>query len=131
MGTGYNISTARAKAGMTQKELADALNVTQQTIYYYESGDRDIKGSTLVKMSKVLGCTVSYLLGLSDNEHELAFEVTPRALEPDEQKLVRLYRKCNQEWKHYVFQAARMAAFETKSGRNYMEPLEEEELKDA
>ena len=128
MGTGYNVSTARAKAGMTQKELADALNVTQQTIYYYESGDRDIKGSTPVKMSKVLGCTVSYLLGLSDNEHERAFEVTPRALEPDEQKLVRLYRKCDQEWKHYVLQAAHIAAEQTKRGYSY---FEEEEIRDA
>ena len=128
MGTGYNISTARAKAGMTQKELADALNVTPQTIYYYESGDRDIKGSTLVKMSKVLGCTVSYLLGLSDNEHERAFEVTPRALEPDEQKLVRLYRKCNQEWRHYVLQAAHIAAEQTKRGYSY---FEEEKIRDA
>lgn len=128
MGTGYNISTARAKAGMTQKELADALNVTQQTIYYYESGDRDIKGSTLVKMSKVLGCTVSYLLGLSDNEHERAFEVTPRTLEPDEQKLVRLYRKCDQEWKHYVLQAAHIAAGQTKRGCSY---FDEEEIRDA
>lgn len=128
MGTGYNISTARAKAGMTQKELADALNVTQQTIYYYESGDRDIKGSTLVKMSKVLGCTVSYLLGLSDNEHERAFEVTPRTLESDEQELVRLYRKCDQEWKHYVLQAAHIAAEQTKHGYSY---FDEEEIRDA
>ena len=113
---------------MTQKELADALNVTQQTIYYYESGDRDIKGSTLVKMSKVLGCTVSYLLGLSDNEHERAFEVTPRTLESDEQELVRLYRKCDQEWKHYVLQAAHIAAEQTKHGYSY---FDEEKISDA
>ena len=104
------------------------MNVTQQTIYYYESGDRDIKGSMLVKMSKVLGCTVSYLLGLSDNEHERAFEVTPRKLEPDEQKLVRLYRKCNQEWKHYVLQSAHIAAEQTKRGYSY---FDEEEIRDA
>lgn len=128
MGTGYNIATARAKAGMTQKELADALHVTQQTVYYYESGDRDIKGSTLVKMSNVLGCTVSYLLGLTDDEHGRAFEITARALDEDEQRLIRLFRKCNPEWKHYVLQAAHMAAEQTKRGYSYSD---EEELRDA
>ena len=128
MGTGYNIAMARAKAGMTQKELADALHVTQQTVYYYESGDRDIKGSTLVKMSKVLGCTVSFLLGLTDNEHERAFEIEQRSLNDEEQRLIRLYRKCDKEWRHYVLQTAHIAAEQTRRGYSYSE---EEELKDA
>lgn len=57
------VKEMREKAGLTQKQLADALGLTQQSVYYYESGDRDIKASVLIDMSKVLGCTVSELLG--------------------------------------------------------------------
>ena len=57
------VKEMRERAGLTQKQLAEALGVTQQSIYYYESGDRDIKASVLIDMSKVLNCTVSDLLG--------------------------------------------------------------------
>ena len=57
------VKEMRERAGMTQKQLADALGVTQQSVYYYESGDRDIKASVLIDMSRILGCTVSELLG--------------------------------------------------------------------
>ena len=55
----------RERAGLTQKQLADRLGITQQSVYYYESGDRDIKASVLVEMSQILGCTVSDLLGFA------------------------------------------------------------------
>lgn len=58
------VKLMRERAGLTQKELATALGITQQSVYYYESGDRDIKASVLIDMSKILKCTVSELLGL-------------------------------------------------------------------
>lgn len=58
------VKEMRERAGLTQKQLADALGITQQSVYYYESGDRDIKSSTLIDMSRILGCTVTELLGL-------------------------------------------------------------------
>lgn len=33
------VKEMRERAGMTQKQLADALGVTQQSVYYYEPGD--------------------------------------------------------------------------------------------
>ncbi len=61
------VKEMRERAGLTQKQLADALGITQQSVYYYESGDRDIKSSTLIDMSRILGCTVTELLGLSSS----------------------------------------------------------------
>lgn len=58
------VKRMRERAGMTQKQLAEALGITQQSVYYYESGDRDIKASTLIEMSKILKCSVSELLGI-------------------------------------------------------------------
>lgn len=58
------VKEMRERAGVTQKQLAEALGITQQSVYYYESGDRDIKASMLVDMSKVLNCTIAELLGI-------------------------------------------------------------------
>lgn len=61
-----NLAEMRKRAGMTQQQLADILGVTQQTIWYYENGRRDIKSGMLIEMSKAIGCTVADLLGVSD-----------------------------------------------------------------
>lgn len=107
------IAEARAQAGMTQKQLADALGITQQSVYYYEHGDRDIRCSTLIKISDVLGCTVPFLLGLESNCHEAADE---SAVAEEEESLVLLYRECSGEWRQYVMRSAYVSAFQTKVG---------------
>lgn len=66
------VKEMREKAGLTQKQLAEALGTTQQSVYYYESGDRDIKASILIEMSRILNCTVSELLGLGTADVVLA-----------------------------------------------------------
>lgn len=58
------LSEIRNRVGMTQKQLADKLGVTQQTIWYYENGKREMKSSVLIAMSDALGCSVSELLGI-------------------------------------------------------------------
>ena len=65
--TKYKIADARIAKGWSQQELADKMDTTQQTIQRYESGARDIKTSVVLKLSAVLGVTVSYLLGMTDN----------------------------------------------------------------
>lgn len=64
---GYRISEARMAKGWSQQRLAEELGTTQQTIQRYESGARDIKSGTIIKLSKALGVTVAYLLGMTDS----------------------------------------------------------------
>lgn len=64
---GYRISEARMAKGWSQQRLAEELGTTQQTIQRYESGSRDIKSGTIIKLSKALGVTVAYLLGMTDS----------------------------------------------------------------
>ena len=47
---------------MRMKDLADLIGVTQQSISYYESGDRLPDAITLKKLAAALGCTTDYLL---------------------------------------------------------------------
>ena len=116
---------------MNQAQLAKLAGTTQQNISRYESGTRIPRADTLAAIADALSVSMSYLLGITDDENSDTAPTWDDVLKVEEKNLLGLFRQCDQGWKHYVFQAARMAAFETKSGRNYMEPLEEEELKDA
>lgn len=71
-----NLQEMRKRAGLTQKQLADKLGVTQQTIWYYESGNRDMKSAVIVDICRALGCSVSELLGIQDEQDGL-LEVRP------------------------------------------------------
>lgn len=90
MASTYNVKQARDLAGMSQKELADALGIAQQSVYYYESGSRDIKASMLLKIAEVTGVTVSYLLGTTTDPHGEA--PASQDSDPDFDRLARNYR---------------------------------------
>ena len=47
---------------MTQKELAQATNITESAISHYIKGDRTPRGVNLIKIAKALGTTTDYLL---------------------------------------------------------------------
>lgn len=56
------IRILRQRAGMTQKQLAEAMGVTESLIRAYESGRRHPKLTTIGRFSKALGCSPSDLL---------------------------------------------------------------------
>lgn len=120
----YNVRKARELAGLSQKQMADALGITQQSVYYYEnyeSGQRDIKASMLLKMSEVTGATVSFILGLTNNPGERAFE-NP-SLAPDEAELLSCYRSCTSERRMSILNLARDAALASeRSNVCYLPP---------
>ena len=55
------IKQYRMAAGMTQKELAGAINASQNTISQYESGKRTPTVKRLLEISALLGCSVNEL----------------------------------------------------------------------
>lgn len=55
MTTGEKIKKARKAAGLTQKQLADSLGVSESFVSQYESGKREPKYQTLVKLAAALG----------------------------------------------------------------------------
>ena len=56
----------RKRAGLTQDELAQKLNLTPQSISKYERGEANPDISYLVPMCDALGCTLDELMGLSN-----------------------------------------------------------------
>ncbi len=65
MNMGDIIKKKRIEAGLTQEELAEKLGLQKSAIAKYENGRvENIKRSTIKKMSDILKCNPSYLMGL-------------------------------------------------------------------
>ena len=61
------IAELRKAQNMSQKQFSRLLNVAQNTISQWETEQRDIDSSTLLKISEYFGVTTDYLLGRTDD----------------------------------------------------------------
>lgn len=57
----------RVKRDLTQEALAFELGTDKKAVSRWESGQFSPNAETLVELSRILGVSVDYLLGLSDN----------------------------------------------------------------
>ena len=60
---GKRLEAVREERGMTRKEMAEKMDVSVQTVYRWESGDRIPDVVTLMRLSKLLGVTMDELAG--------------------------------------------------------------------
>ena len=56
----------RELKGMSQNDLAKALNVTQSTIAKWETGAREPNADNIIKIAKIFNETTDFLLGAND-----------------------------------------------------------------
>ena len=63
---GTRLNSALAKKGIKQKELAQQIGVTDNTISYFCSGSRTPNIETLISIARALNVSSDYLLGLSE-----------------------------------------------------------------
>ena len=57
-----NLKRIRLEKGLTQKQLAEAINVTRPTITFYESGRVEPQLEKLLMLSSSLGVSLEELL---------------------------------------------------------------------
>jgi transcriptional regulator with XRE-family HTH domain len=82
---GKLIRILRHKAGLSQTELGQAIDVTFQQVQKYEKGTNRVASSTLSSLSKVLGVTPGYffethkIAANSDGEDALGLLADKRA----------------------------------------------------
>ncbi|SMO61774.1 repressor LexA [Balnearium lithotrophicum] len=62
MEIGKKIKLLRERKGLTQQELAELIGTTQQTVAYWEVGQRKPRYSKLQKLAEVFGVPISYFL---------------------------------------------------------------------
>ena len=62
-----NLKKLRKEKGISQLKLAMDLNMTQNTISRYETGEREPGINELIKIADYFNISVDYLLGRTDN----------------------------------------------------------------
>ncbi len=62
----------REKKGLTKKQVADGVGVSERAYIAYEYGERDVSTDTLIKLAKFFGVTVDCLLGLEPQKDPFA-----------------------------------------------------------
>ena len=65
------IKEARLQNGISQKELATAIGVAQNTLSQYENGKREADYDTILKISEILNCPIDYLIRGEDGENHI------------------------------------------------------------
>lgn len=61
------IRDLREDHDLTQKEMANKLNCSQQVYSNYELGQRDIPTDILIKLSRIYDVSVDYILDITNN----------------------------------------------------------------
>ena len=59
------IRDLREDADLSQREMAEELNCSQQAYSNYELGQRDIPTDVLIRLSELYDVSVDYILGLT------------------------------------------------------------------
>lgn len=57
------IKEMRKEVGLSQKELGERLGVGQPTVSAWETGRNHPDNATLYELSKIMGCSIGYLMG--------------------------------------------------------------------
>ena len=78
---GETIADLREWKRESQQQLADSIGVKRETVKFWESGERQIKGKDIINLAKHFGVSADYLLNLSpsmfvDDKSRAACEVT-------------------------------------------------------
>ncbi len=63
----FRLKSLRKSRGISQLKLALDLNMNQNSISRYETGEREADYVTLIRFADYFGVSVDYLLGRTDN----------------------------------------------------------------
>ena len=87
-----NLKKLRAEHRVTQKQLADVISVSQQSINKYENHNIEPDIDTLIKIADYFNTSVDYLIGHTDIQRKIE-SVTSHDLNAEESSLIDSYRK--------------------------------------
>ena len=92
MTLGQKIKKLRTEKGLTQKDLADKVYVTFQTVSKWEKDENEPDVATLRELAKLFDCSLDFLLS-EDEVEEPKEEVTPVAVVPTVKETVVIHQK--------------------------------------
>lgn len=62
---GERLKIARERAGLSRKELGDAINISPNGYGLYETGKRDVSTTALIRLARTLNVSADWLIGLT------------------------------------------------------------------
>ena len=65
---GHRLYTARKNAGYTQKEVSEILEVSQQSVAFWERKSKSLPADLICKLADLFGVTTDELLGLTQKK---------------------------------------------------------------
>lgn len=94
--TGDIIRALRNERNISQEQLGKKIGVTRSMIALYESGERLPSLSALIELSRALGVTTDYLLGVSQEKGTFldVSGLTPKQIDSLD-AIIENYRECN------------------------------------
>lgn len=87
-----NLKKLREERGISQKQLADVISVSQQSINKYENHNIEPDIDTLIKMADYFETSVDYIIGHSKLRRKIE-NTRPYDLNAEETALIDEYRK--------------------------------------
>lgn len=85
---GQNISNLRKKRGLTQKELADQIGISQSLLSHYEIGRLHLSSLMIIKIARSLKISADKILCINSNNQD---EATVHSL-----KIIKRLKKIDQ-----------------------------------
>lgn len=85
---GKRIKQVRENLPMEQQELAKRMGLTKSAMSKVESGAVDVNSSSLEKYSKILGVSVNYLLGVTNDPSPLPQIIAASTITADSEPVI-------------------------------------------
>ena len=79
------LKTLRLNARKSQKQIAELLGTTQQSVFRYESGLTFPNETTLLWYADYFNVSLDYIFGRTDKPQGIAYYNTPKSLQEDGQ----------------------------------------------
>ena len=103
--------TLRKEKGLSQVQLAEALNISKACISMIEIGKNEPTANTLLKYADFFQCSTDYLLGREDDLGNITIHTEkPAPLPPDTQELVNIYQALSPAHRSQILEYARYFA---------------------
>lgn len=92
-----NIRIRRRALGLTMKQLASIVGVTEAAISHYETGRREPDNDMLLSIANALGVTVDYLIAHEESPSPVPAQEKAPATDPLTEQIMAKARTMNEE----------------------------------
>ncbi|MBO5460230.1 MAG: helix-turn-helix transcriptional regulator [Ruminococcus sp.] len=91
------IKELRKERNLRQDELANRINVSQQTISRIENGDNTLPADTLIDLAAFFGVSIDYILYLTDSRRTVESQIEFNEIIERNYIFCRIYEQLSQQ----------------------------------